>query len=158
VAKMNGFFFFTIMVVAFFVAFTVSYAIGNDHSNSGNDHSNSGNDDTNNVTVYITKTGSKYHRDGCHYLSKSKIAVSLNKLDTKKYSPCSSCKPPTKQTTKVGDNLTLPDGETAFNASYDASFVYKKALLWPVDQFNCSSSFFYPDFDSSSATYKIRIL
>ena len=28
-------------------------------------------------TVYITRTGKKYHRDGCHYLAQSKIATSL---------------------------------------------------------------------------------
>ena len=44
------------------------------------------------VTVYATKTGSKYHRDGCRYLSKSKIPMSLSKAK-KVYSPCSVCKP-----------------------------------------------------------------
>lgn len=46
-----------------------------------------------NVTVYITQSGTKYHRDGCRYLSKSKIPVALNELDTKKYAPCLVCKP-----------------------------------------------------------------
>lgn len=45
------------------------------------------------VTVYITRTGTKYHRDGCRYLSSSKIPVDLNELDLEKYSPCSVCKP-----------------------------------------------------------------
>lgn len=45
------------------------------------------------VTVYITKTGAKYHRDGCRYLSKSKIPISLS--DAKSgYGPCSVCNPP----------------------------------------------------------------
>ncbi len=30
------------------------------------------------VTVYKTRTGSKYHMDGCQYLSKSKIPISLD--------------------------------------------------------------------------------
>lgn len=43
-------------------------------------------------TVYITRTGVKYHRDGCRYLSKSKIPISLT--DAKRgYSPCSVCNP-----------------------------------------------------------------
>lgn len=46
-------------------------------------------------TVYITKTGSKYHRDGCRYLSKSKIAIDLASA-IKSYGPCSVCKPPTQ--------------------------------------------------------------
>ena len=42
--------------------------------------------------VYITRTGAKYHRDGCRYLSASKIPISLT--DAKRqYSPCSVCKP-----------------------------------------------------------------
>lgn len=45
------------------------------------------------VTVYITKTGAKYHRDGCRYLSKSRIPISLS--DAKRgYEPCSVCNPP----------------------------------------------------------------
>jgi len=29
------------------------------------------------ITVYVTRTGQKYHRDGCRYLSRSKIPMSL---------------------------------------------------------------------------------
>lgn len=44
-------------------------------------------------TVYITKTGKKYHSAGCRYLSQSCIPVDLDELDTKKYTPCSVCEP-----------------------------------------------------------------
>lgn len=44
--------------------------------------------------VYITKTGTKYHRDGCRYLSKSKIAISLKDAIAEGYTPCSICRPP----------------------------------------------------------------
>jgi hypothetical protein len=27
------------------------------------------------ITVYVTRTGAKYHRDGCRYLSRSKIPM-----------------------------------------------------------------------------------
>jgi tetratricopeptide (TPR) repeat protein len=47
----------------------------------------------NSLTVYITKTGEKYHRDGCRYLSKSKIPISLSSAKNS-YSPCSVCNPP----------------------------------------------------------------
>lgn len=40
--------------------------------------------------VYITKTGSKYHKDGCRYLSKSKISILLTNAQGK-YTPCSKC-------------------------------------------------------------------
>lgn len=46
---------------------------------------------TQSVTVYITKTGSKYHRSGCQYLSKSKISISLNDAKARGYTACSRC-------------------------------------------------------------------
>ena len=45
------------------------------------------------ATVYVTKSGSKYHKAGCRYLSKSQIAITIKKARTR-YSPCSVCKPP----------------------------------------------------------------
>ncbi len=46
------------------------------------------------VTVYITKTGEKYHRDGCQYLRKSQIPISLSDAKARGYSACSKCGPP----------------------------------------------------------------
>ena len=44
-------------------------------------------------TVYVTKTGKKYHRDGCSSLRRSKIPIAL--ADAKlRYGPCSRCNPP----------------------------------------------------------------
>ncbi len=45
--------------------------------------------------VYITKSGSKYHVDGCRHLSKSKIPISLKEAKAQGYEPCSVCNPPT---------------------------------------------------------------
>ena len=45
-------------------------------------------------TVYITKTGKKYHRPTCRYLSRSKISTSLKDAKANGYSACSVCKPP----------------------------------------------------------------
>ena len=47
----------------------------------------------NEYTVYITKTGDKYHRAGCRYLSKSQIAISKSDAIGSGYSPCSVCNP-----------------------------------------------------------------
>ena len=44
------------------------------------------------VTVYITRTGKKYHRASCRYLKYSKIPVSLEKAK-QNYGPCSVCRP-----------------------------------------------------------------
>ena len=45
------------------------------------------------ITVYVTKTGEKYHSDGCRYLSQSKIIIELEAAK-QKYDPCSVCSPP----------------------------------------------------------------
>jgi len=44
--------------------------------------------------VYITKTGKKYHRLGCRYLSKSCIPISLTEAKRRGYTACKVCKPP----------------------------------------------------------------
>lgn len=43
--------------------------------------------------VYVTKSGTKYHREGCSSLRNSRIAISLDEA-AKKYNPCSRCSPP----------------------------------------------------------------
>lgn len=43
--------------------------------------------------VYITNTGTKYHRNWCSYLSSSKKAITINDAINKGYSPCSRCSP-----------------------------------------------------------------
>jgi micrococcal nuclease len=45
--------------------------------------------------VYLTRTGTKYHREGCRYLARSQIPIALK--DAVRYEPCSVCKPPTLQ-------------------------------------------------------------
>jgi hypothetical protein len=45
--------------------------------------------------VYITRKGNKYHRDSCRYLSKSKIAITIEEA-RKYYKPCLVCKPDKK--------------------------------------------------------------
>lgn len=48
---------------------------------------------TSDVTVYVTKTGKKYHRSGCRYLRRSAIPMKLSAAKGR-YGPCSVCKPP----------------------------------------------------------------
>ena len=45
--------------------------------------------------VYATKTGKKYHKDGCSHLSKSKIPISLDQALQQGLTPCSICYPAT---------------------------------------------------------------
>ena len=47
----------------------------------------------NSYTVYITNTGSKYHRGSCHYLRYSSYAISVNDARASGYDPCKVCNP-----------------------------------------------------------------
>jgi hypothetical protein len=55
------------------------------------------------IIVYVTKTGAKYHRSGCRSLLHSKIPLPLSQA-VKNYTPCHICNPP-----KINKkNLSLP--------------------------------------------------
>lgn len=43
--------------------------------------------------VYITRTGEKYHRSGCRYLSQSCIQTNLNDAISDGFTPCKVCRP-----------------------------------------------------------------
>lgn len=51
-------------------------------------------------TVYITKSGEKFHTCTCRYLSKSKISISLSEAQEKGYTGCKVCKPSSITSTK----------------------------------------------------------
>ena len=44
-------------------------------------------------TVYITKTGEKYHTASCRYLSHCKIAIELKDAIEQNYEACKVCRP-----------------------------------------------------------------
>lgn len=44
-------------------------------------------------TVYVTKTGSKYHIYGCDYLDGQPMKTTLSKAIEAGYSPCKVCNP-----------------------------------------------------------------
>ena len=48
------------------------------------------------VTVWITKTGTKYHREDCDSLSNSKIECDLETAVLNGLEPCKKCNPPTE--------------------------------------------------------------
>jgi hypothetical protein len=50
--------------------------------------------DPQSVTVYITRTGKKYHLDGCRYLGASKIKMTLKEAKARGYTACKVCHPP----------------------------------------------------------------
>jgi len=46
------------------------------------------------TTIYVTKSGHKYHRANCRYLRQSKIKIKLGEAVKEGYTPCSVCNPP----------------------------------------------------------------
>lgn len=68
--------------------------IGSSSSLRGPPSGLSGSEQTgDNQIVYVTRTGAKYHADGCRYLSRSKIPMKLSEA-AQRYDPCSVCNPP----------------------------------------------------------------
>ncbi|WP_253200400.1 ComEC/Rec2 family competence protein [Clostridium sp. CF012] len=49
---------------------------------------------TTSQSVFVTKSGKKYHLGNCSSLSKSKISISLKDAKAKGFTPCSKCHPP----------------------------------------------------------------
>ncbi|MFC1678719.1 thermonuclease family protein [Elusimicrobiota bacterium] len=49
--------------------------------------------ENNETTVYVTRTGKKYHRGNCRHLRRSKIPMKLTRARTR-YGPCKVCGPP----------------------------------------------------------------
>lgn len=45
------------------------------------------------TVVYITKSGSKYHKEKCRYLRSSKLKMSLKDAVRNGYQACKVCKP-----------------------------------------------------------------
>ena len=48
---------------------------------------------TKETIVYITRTGEKYHKDGCRYLRQSKIKTTKKEAVKNGYEACKICKP-----------------------------------------------------------------
>jgi hypothetical protein len=42
-------------------------------------------------TVYITRKGTKYHRESCSFLNRSKMAITLKEAEANRYEPCKRC-------------------------------------------------------------------
>ena len=74
-------------VLVLFIAFALSYNISAQ-------------------TVYVTKTGEKYHKSNCHYLKYSKNAIKLDKAKSLGYTACKVCKPAVRNTKETSSSLT----------------------------------------------------
>lgn len=63
-------------------------------------------------TVFVTKSGAKYHTESCKALAKSKIAITLDDAIARGYGPCALCSPP------------VPDGQSRDAADTGGGYPY----------------------------------
>jgi micrococcal nuclease len=78
-----------------------------------------------NPTVYITKTGAKYHTGTCRYLSKSKIPISLSDAAARGYTPCSVCRPPVPSSQSAAPPTTPNPEPSPAPAAASAAQLYR---------------------------------
>lgn len=91
------------------------------------------------VIVYVTNTGSKYHRAGCSYL-KSSNEITLEAAVNQGYSPCSRCNPPRLSGEKPNAESNGPgrtDRMWEGFASNDASSGTSRTSRW-LEEYNAS--------------------
>ncbi len=50
-------------------------------------------DDANNYTVYVTKSGKKYHKSNCRYVLGKKVSIIKQDAINQGYTACKHCKP-----------------------------------------------------------------
>lgn len=63
-------------------------------------------------TVYVTKTGKKYHSAGCRYLSKSSYSISLADAKARGYDACSVCSPSSSKQSSSPAQTTKKEAPT----------------------------------------------
>ena len=68
--------------------------------------------------VYVTRTGEKYHRDGCQYLRQSRTPKSLSAAVAAGYTACKRCKPPEPNSEGKADS-----GQSSDSADAKSSYV-----------------------------------
>ena len=67
-------------------------------------------------TVFITKTGSKYHTSSCRYLHSSKIETDCSDLSSK-YSACSVCDPSCSTSSTSSSSSSTSSSSTSSSTS-----------------------------------------
>ncbi|MDR6969007.1 hypothetical protein J2X31_003033 [Flavobacterium arsenatis] len=80
-------------------------------------------------TVYITKTGEKYHKETCAHLRKSSISITIEEALERGYGACKVCKPGTissKTSLTEGSENTTTETQSKSSASVQCSGKTKK--------------------------------
>jgi hypothetical protein len=78
-------------------------------------------------TVYITKTGEKYHKKDCRYLKYSKTEIKLKEAIARAYEACKVCKP-TKDIKKATVNTDVRSKGTSITPKIRTVTTTKKAI------------------------------
>lgn len=80
-------------------------------------------------TVYITKTGEKYHRETCFHLRRSTISIPLEEALERGYTACKACKPIAtigKQATTSENKQSVTETQAKSSTSVQCSGKTKK--------------------------------
>ena len=72
-----------------------------------------------NTTVYVTKTGSCYHVEGCEELENGSIKTTLQTAESMGYDPCPKCDPPTSSSSKSSSSNKNSSSETVVTTEED---------------------------------------
>jgi len=89
------------------------------------------------TTVYITRTGAKYHTGDCRYLRQSKIAIDLKDALDQGYTPCSVCGPATEVESE--DNEQGSAGTPTSTAGSRSPVVQKKTMPVRTKSSQCTA-------------------
>lgn len=73
-------------------------------------------------SIYVTKTGEKYHKGSCHFLKNSKKEISFEKAQQLGFTACSVCKPSSLKTrssneTSVNNLFSTPKSSSSKSVS-----------------------------------------
>lgn len=75
-------------------------------------------------TVYVTKSGKKYHEENCRYLSNTSYSLNLVEATEKGYTACSICKPTLTQTETNSVKSLYSNNSSKSNSSGSTSQSY----------------------------------
>lgn len=82
------------------------------------------------TTVYRTRTGECYHKEGCSHLRRSSIELTLQEAFDKGLRPCSKCKPPvlSESSTQKVTTKTAPGAadKSSSSGQKDATYILNK--------------------------------
>jgi hypothetical protein len=82
-----------LVILTLLASFTIGESTVQGHTPAAKPAAAARDRDRRNDTVYITRTGKKYHRGDCRYLSQSKIPIKRWKAEQEGYEPCKVCRP-----------------------------------------------------------------